>query len=851
MTGQQAKIIVGPGSLFELAESWSLAGLLGDFAWLDSEFLSGGIPNSEWQTITARVLELGRGSSEQRLMEYLSRLEGITSVLVLWIRAPEEEVAEGFGSVEWLMTRAFPHVTSRVRIDLINPTEMGELGVPTSRQGWEQFVIATQDHPEVDQADSGWLPVKDAVAIHTVGALAGILSGATMIVHSSPDRPPRFVHAFSRHVGGGQRAHVAATSYFDDQLPNFDATDISPQSFAHPLKSEEMVDGCISWVQTAHGGVLSYETPVSDSAHEKLLTRLNLRLAGWVVAFRQLVSSQPVDVVKQKQNQLESLIADHEEQLEQISSQEGSRPASTVWNSLLRLITSMVDGGSPPVGFSRSEWVDQQLVLSPSMVDPEPEYRLHQYPEDFCEQFPQFQSNPPLAIADSAIAEVGSLLQNAPEPLISVSKGVSFSKAVRTTNDSDASLRDQQKKELAEDWQLLMEEAERQSLTPPVRLVDRLYLGFLRDSLYSRLNGKRWQELATAPWTVRTGGARARAAFLVSLGFVVSSLGLSLWPRFRDQINEASLGLFGSSVPEALGWAFGPLVGLGLAAWGIGVLAAALRKQLLDIENQMRIRQLLFDRSYYAYENAGRLDHVVRIFGLWWTIFQQLHRGPGDPSVGEQSGLPIIPASLQFAEPAIHVNFEPLMIAKSGTEIGWRSRSIESLATTSLSNYKDVDYHDSIEALCSDLGTSEGALHRLARDLITGAIWEEWRGKEINRLSTRILDGLVSPENKVMPDSNQTVRDFLGEVQRDAQIIPGIHQIPETAREISVETIMFSTDGSFYGDVSGPSLISRGPVNGAAAVLIVLAEVPPRSPDKLGSSSSDSDQFFSDGDFVL
>lgn len=849
MTGQ-AKLVIGPAALFPRVDTWSRAGLLAGFAWVDAETVADGLSLEQWQTVDARRVEPGRGGQQQRLMDYLAHLESTSSVVALWLRSPESDAAAGLASIEEFLQRVFPSITSRVRIDVINPAFVGQGFVPHAVQGWDQYLIATQDHPEVDQPDSGWTLVKDAVALHTAAALAGVLGGTAEIAASEARSRPRFVHVFSRHVGGGRRARLAAARYLDEQLPTFDAADIDPQHFGRPLKPSQVVDDCVAWLESASDGALRYTTPPPVICGQELAAEVPVPLNGWGLALTQLVSQEPIEALARKQADLAEQDDWQTQDLAKAAAKEGARPSAEVWRTVFRLITSVVDGGAPPPGFQRPNWVDRELVLQPELVDPDPAYQACNYPRELLEAYPPFQTCPPLPIGESAVADVTERLKAGPAPFEIDAEQRRNAKAIGDINTRDESIRDRQATQLRELWQKSREECKSEPAAPPLRLVDRVFRDVLRDSLLARQDGDRWRELAITPWTPDISRARRRAIALVLAGLAVIAGWTALFSILGDQINALSIQLVGSPLPGALGYALGWFIGVPLVLFGVGGLADAVRDQLLAAENSSRIRRCLTDRALTAYAEAGRLDHVARIFGLWWTIFRQLHQRSINEPLVEPPADPEVPASLQTAEPAIHVNFEPLLFAKASTEIGWRSAMIASLTSACLAHYTDSDYQDAVTELCADLGLPEGVLHRLARDLVTGAIWDEWRQTEIDRVSERILDGLVTPANRVDTPSGQTVATFLGEVLRPTSIVPGIHQLPQHVFGTPVSTRLFATEPAGASTTPPCLPLEQTPINGAAAVHVAFADVPTTSPRRALSNEND-EETFSDDDLLL
>lgn len=866
---QQAKLVIGPEALAPLVSEWSQVGLLGEFAWLDAEAVGTGLSSAAWQTVEARIMTPGVGCVPQRLMEYLSMREGVSSVLALWLRPPEEALAPGLQDAEAFLQRVFPRVMARVRIDLINPCELGQADIPEPVQGWEQFVIATQDNPELSQPDSGWSLTKDAAAVHTLAALAGVLGGVTVVEPLGSANKPRFVHVFSRHVTGGRNARIEATHYQDDKLPRFDASDIVPQRYGRPLKPTEMVDDCITWLESAHSGGLSYAEPQPSLINE-IPPAPRLPYAAWGEAVRQMFMGEPSPALARAAAVIAKEAAGLTTELETAAKKEGDRPHADVWKAAFQLVTGIVDGGTVPSGYTRPVWTDQELVLSPADVDPNPGYELSDYPMALIEEYPQFQVGPPVQIADSAVSEAVERLDGGSSPFAwrseedgtatseakdSRRKRVSDNKAIPTSfiegpppgtpprdplgaaaaasvNRSDQVARQRQAEGLAARWRAALpadsetsgEEGDKSQHAvdpgPPTSLIDRLFRDLVRDSLKARADGARWHELALRLWKPALGMARRWAWTLASLGTAIIGAWSWVWNYydFPDPVTWLN---------DPIGYALGWFVGLPLILGGVGFLASAIRHQYATAHYQRALRRLLGERALTAYAEAGRLDHAVRIFGQWWSIYRELHRGaPADPPE-ELPPVPALPASLQTGDPSVHINFQALKLAKAATEIGWRSAMVRSLNATCMSRYDDQVFEDPLGALMADRGLVEGALFRLARDLASGAIWTDWRRAEIERVTGRILDGLVAPATRIDSQSGQTVSEFLAEVLAAPGITPGIHQgVPHQA---AVEF--------FLGVTPNASQAARGLqtqhltgtwLTGASAVHVAWADVPTR-----------------------
>ena len=832
---RQAKLVVGPSRLRTLAQSWAEYGLLGEVAWLDSDAEEGvdspaaGLPPEAWQSVRAHVLRPGERAEHVRLMHYLSTLDGATSTLLLWIRRAGDDAAAGLRSAEGFLLQAFPGSLKRERIDLIEPVDLTDRRLPAAPQGWTQYLIATQDNPELANVDAGWTHTSDAVAVHTIAALAGVLGGASGIVGAEATPPPRFVQVFSRHVQGGRAALDEAREYVDTRLPSFSAGDVSPQQFGVPLKPSEEVDRCLDWLRQFRGGQLRYRRPPKAALSDLTADE---RVAGgyWGLAIRHLFGA-PLTDRDRLQRRIVVFCADAEDELDAVRVEEGTRPGPEVWRDATRLLTGVVDGGTLPDDFVRASWQGQQLVLAPRFIEPDPMLRRADYDETLLDEVPQLQTSPPLPIARNAIDQAVSSLRNAPPLAVGIEarRGmvelVALDQRLRADQaDSLAAVR------LSEVEGASGEQASDDRQGPqdqPGRLADRLLRDVLRDAVEAWRDGARWQRLATADWGARVGRIGTWPRILGVIGAVIALTGVSIWANVREAVNVALVQAGAEPIPAALGFAVALGGGLAVVVAAVGMLASRIRKCLADLRLELRLRERLRDDAETAYREGQRLDHALRIYSMWWWIFSELYgrRAPAEPEAAPDQ--PRVPASLQIAVPHVHANYSPVMIAKAATDVGWRGKAVSDLAATSLAKYRDADYSKPDDALYEDRGLSEGALHRLGRDLETGLIWSEWREREVTRISHRIRDELVVAEARVDHPTGQTVEEFLGEVLREPDVIPGVNQVDTGTFAPIVESLISMTDNMHGLEYEGSAAKIEGtwPI-GTAAVHVLLTPIP-------------------------
>lgn len=832
---RQAKLVIAPESLRPLAAGWSEYGLTGEVAWLDSEGIGVGLTLSQWQTAQAWVLRPGYPPLKRRLMEYLSALEGVRSTLVVWLRSPAD-IAAGLASVEDFIQFALPSNLQRVRMDLINPDELGEAKLPPAVQGWRQYVIATQDNPEPGSPDAGWEPTRAAVAIHSLFALAGALGGDSVVSGDTAERP-QFVLAFSRHLSGGREARATALRYLDEELPTSDASDVARQRFIQPLQPELEVDRALEWLRGVGNGALRYTPPLPIDPRRGLTPAVEVRYEGWLLAFQQLLRTA---LPRGLDAQLGALARQREDiatRLLNAQSEEGERPSREVWQSVFRLITCIVDGGAEPVGFRRQMRTQRELVLPAGTVDPEPSFEPASYSNEATLALPQLQSLPPWPIAQDALHGAASTLAESSPPLADQSNPGSIGQLVRIINSQDSDIRTQQANGLA--GLQLIEGDQDPPVTPkPERLVDRLYRDVLQDCIRAQKDSVRWHELALSDWRMSLKPGRLTAWLLILAGVAVGGAGSWAWSQFGHDWN-VQLAMSGyEPIPVAIGYAVPITLALLLMATGLAGLAARIRRLFLDARHQLELRELLAERAEFAYREHARLDHAARIMGHWWTIFRRLYRTLDSEPVPQPPSPPEVPASMQLGAPTVHANYAPTMVAKAAaTSPGWRARLVFELAKLSLSKYHDVAYGEPDPELFDDSGMPEGALDRVARDLGEGSVWPEWHEREVGLIAGRLRDLMLHSEMAVDRPAGQTVAEFLGEALQAAEVLPGIHQWPVGQPEPKIEARFATTENAQHFPGEQPrQRIKEAWTTGAVAVQLAFAPLPAAKTDRSTTS---------------
>lgn len=848
----EAKVIIAPGRLRPATERWSKYGLLAEFAWLDSERVAGGPTPQQWQSIQAQVMVPGDGAVTKSLLEYLGGVGRVTSTMLLWLRSATDDVTAGQLSAESFLQTTLPGDMRRSLLDVIEPHDLGVEELPQPLQGWNQFVIAAQDHRDLDGIDMGWTQRREAVAVHTIAALGRVLGARVPVPRQGADGSAQFVHAFSRVVTGGHDVRRQSHWYLDQELPRFDATSVQPADFGTPLHPDQMVEQALTWTRDAEDGGLRYTRPPPISVHQAKQKETSWSVEFWSAALDLLGLSSADSAVAERREVIDRIRQDIADRLEIKRKEEGEKPPALAWELVFRMATSIIDGGPVPRGYERPVSLKQQLVLAPEHVEPDRGYQTHQYPTSLFETMPELRwGGPPIPIAESAVSQLADVLQEAPPPIAAATPDTPdvprlghFRKVI---DAMDMSMRQEQADQLRS-TRLRDKASEDEGVEsgPPRRLLDLLYREIVRDCLHAWRDGERWRQLAAADWG-QTGSRKLWSRLTALVGLAVAVGACAFWNRQHVDINVQLVQAGNSAVPVGVGYGVAILAGAAIMLAALVRHAITRRRRVVDTALEIDLRQRLGHLAEMAYDSHSRLEHAMRIFGLWWVILRNTYRQDQAKTDDTDPDLPETPRSLAVAEPEIHINYANLLQAAGSTDIGWRSETVIDLAATSLSKYLDDETHviatqamarqqrsvgrEKLAAvLFADMGTAEGPLFRVARDLETNAVRDEWRRRETARIAAGLKASLTDLDQVVVPvdhsaltpaiADSRTLEAFLKEVMGDAQIQPGTGQV-EGGTDLSVTSSTYATT-PIGNLVATDALV-------AASVHLALAPVPTSS----------------------
>ncbi|HMR47758.1 MAG TPA: hypothetical protein PKE40_00685 [Arachnia sp.] len=799
-----AAVLIGSPALGELAQRWVAAGLMGPVIHLDRATVAAPMDISSWQSAEGTLCSAD-GASPVRVQETLASEGALRGITAVWVRDDTEDVAAGMHSVGTFARRIIHQGTSPRLFDLIAPTRADGVDVTRHTQGWQQLVVVPEDRPELASPDAGWLDRRDAVLLHVAAAALGRLGGVSEPLPTGSTADPRAVSVWSRHGLGGETLRREAVAFLDRRLPGFCAPDIKPRQYAVFAEQWDHAETIVDWLRQRHDGQLSYTraspAPPNLDPYADAASPTSVPVAG-----RRAKMDEGEPLGPAEREALWCRSADQE--LHKIRKSAGKIPPSALWRDTVQLLTTSVDGGELPEGFTRYEAHDHLLVVQPHVAGPDRELLLEDYPEHE-EEIPELASSPPKQLAGEALATTAQELWDGAGSAVAFP--VLRGKPPRHHGALLDELTDGDREE---------QKAQRERLlavgldgTPAQRSVaDSLWTTIMADAIRSRLDAERWHKAAVADWPVR--GRKVTPLSLA--GWILCGLATAFaagWLLSGDAMNElvGNLGL-GPWDPAVLG-----LSSLGVA---IGSAAAAflLRPRRMDDGYwhwRMALRLVLKQRAEGAYDSTRRLSNSLQIYTQWWQVLRDIFPYHEEEDDKGHRGELIVPRALQHGHVEVHEPYRDLVLSQAGVEPGWRWEALAQLAPLAYAKYGDESHEDALDAAFEDYGYSEGALHRLRRDL-PGA-WKELRACWIHRAVLKAKDGLVGPASRIGGEhSPQLLSSFLDEVREGTApvswpALEGMVQGPET-------TIAASTQP---GDATTASITPTAPAL-ASAMLVVL-----------------------------
>lgn len=782
-----AVIVVADEALCLLAQGWASVGFLAESLWLDRSVVRQGLSRSEWQVVEAQLLD-HRPSHPVSLQHFLADEDHLDEVTVAWVRGSEDDDRGGMDSLAAFIRRLINTSITPAWRDVIVPTSLDALTTPAPVNPWVQVVVAPEDHADLDSADAGWVGREDATTLHVVAALVGRLGGP----HAAPG-PPRspgrqIATCVSRIVVGAEQAQARAAHYLDESLPTFTACDVRPRFHEYLADQGAEVERAVAHVMSVAEGCLDYLAkpplqPSAITAFPETRPEPPTPPHPWRRTVREFLTGRdPYEDAWARTDQdgnplhprgwEQRMVPEAQALLGAAANDPGTIPPPAVWASLIRLTTSLADGGQPPDGYEPVVTHGRRGVVSLARVMP------GAFPDDAAWTAEQRTTMPELAhrlppalVAASTDAVLVELAART-RPIGADGCGRAVSALAAHLNDTDDTQQAQQAEQLRS---LRSEGSPNTSGQEPTPFFDRVLQLILTNSIRARLVSQRLHALAVAEWPQprwTTGRVRAFTGALSAIAL----LGLGLWAAFYDDFDEWMASQGNDAPPAALvGAALLALLVLSLIGGYLTTLRV-IRERDSYWRWRMRARIGLTDRAVAAYGEHARLENALRIVSLWRTIVAGILPNAQSPAEHPQPHVPPgLPYALGWVRPRLHQPYQQLVEHGAGAEPGFRQTILEAVADHVLSQYHDVEVTGPFLALCEDTGYREGDLDRVARDL--AGSWEAWRAKEVERIAGKVRAAIAVADTPVAREGSADRTElaaYLSEIDGQVTFTPGL-----------------------------------------------------------------------------
>lgn len=788
-----AVIVVCPAEVREAAEGWGRAGLIADSFWVSSDEAAH-IDLDNPNRVTARRIRPGVVHDPAPLALALHELGALDEVRVAWIRPPVDTLSQSLKSLERLLRELIPPDQNNW-LDIVVPTRRTDRTVAPLPGQWVQLRVLPEDRSAPDVTDAGWDLDLD-VALHAALVVIGILGGTFRKVPwamRSADHHHE-LRVFSRVVLGAANTEPEARRFVAQTMPLASAATFFSSSYLE-LDDEEsraLVHNAVTHMLSLDSAALSYADPAPSHLIEPP------RLSVWqhlVVLFRFLghclavlvgVRRAPkVDIgskfdftdlgynVRDTPTPTEvdatprmldfdaldaALAAEARRVLEQLDrdlQQETPTSPARAWRTLVRLATSLNDGGSRPDGWDPPENHHRQPVLAAPWVQPTAR-------EPVSTQIPELSvaRNPAVAVlAVNDARRVRNVSLVAPDDTGDV---------VATAHELVDSGNAQDRDRLAEQ----IDELESPVGPEPVSFLDRLSGRLIGAGLRARLDAERWSEFATAPTqpdrpTLLAAERRFRKRTFIGLGATAGGgVAWGLVAKFFHAALPAWL-----SMPVGFG-----LIGTVAAVyllWTCYSYFKAYSSYLERGRRRIELRRIWLERACIALREAFRLREPRRIHTKWLDLLSAIF--PYDDTSISRPARPMPARPPKGAAVAVPVYTDAEMtawLAEEGAVPGWRQAAFHAMAAAALEKPEE----DAVKLLVEDSGLKGGPLHDMWQR--RNALWERHAAALRSQLAGDIAGRMVdSPDRAVsvlMPDTGNRPGSTIGTFSEEPW--PGEHR---------------------------------------------------------------------------
>lgn len=784
-----AVVVVSASDLRDDALVWGQAGLVADSFWVAADE-AGQIDPDKPNSISAqRILprEIGEPAP---LASSLADLGQLDEIRVAWIRPPEPELSEAMKELQQLLREILPPDLTRW-LDIVVPSARTDVTVAPLPGQWLQLRVVAEDRSGPLVTDAGWDLDLD-VPLHSALVAAGILAGTFKRLPWGAQSAAEHYEfrAFSRLVLGAREADVESDRFVAQTIPQSSAGSFHPTRYLE-LEGEaaqRLLGEAVTYAMGLDSATLGYNDP--ESSRFRPPARLTLvqhlvaffRFLGFGLLVMMGRKAEPLGVVDSKfdfddlgYNVDKSTRAigrgvkipdfdalDREAAgaagrdlaaLERELRRDPPMPPSRVWRSLIRLATSINDGGANPDGWDPPEHQDRKPVLPAELVQPSPASAAASETPELAEA-----RNP--AIAALAIEEARRQRNTplaAPDDISSV---VATAQRLAAAGN-------------ARDGARLQEQLNGLSVSNGARaisLLDRIAGSVTGAAIRARLDVERWSDWATRPsddgsldWNKeerrfrrRTFVGMAICAVLVVILAVVSS-------STRDVLPEWAT--------PPLGFVLVGVFAVLFVLWSVYVFFRAHSAFLERGRRRLEVRRRWLERAQVAMQEHARLRVATMLMARWLDILATLYP-PSEVVVHpiNRTMPATVPKGMASAMPIYSDEEMSQWLVGEAAEVGWRWRALGEVAASATG----LTAADSVKELVEDDGLKGGSLADLwqRRQGLWTDYARELRATVSGDVARHFLEGDGREVQVVAPTSrcNQPVRftEFDGEPWPDA-----------------------------------------------------------------------------------
>lgn len=753
-----AVVVVSPSDVRDDALVWGQAGLVADSFWVSSDD-AGKIDPDRPNSVSAQRILPRDVQDPAPLALSLAELGSLDEIRVAWIRPPEPELSEAMKGLEQLLREMLPPDVTRW-LDIVVPAARTDATVAPLPGQWLQLRILAEDRSAPDVTDAGWdldLDVPLHSALIAVGILAGTFERLPWGAESAAEHYE--FRTFSRLVLGALEADVEADRFIAQTIPRSSAGSFYPARYLE-LESEaahRLLAEALTYILELDSATLSYNDPEpSRFQPPPSLTRFQhlmafFRFLGFGLLLLMGLKAEPEAVVHSKYDfddlgynvdkptpaidwgvkipDFDALDAEAAEEarkdltaLDRQLRRDPPMPPSRVWRSLIRLVTSINDGGAEPDGWDPPEHQDRKPVLPAEMVQPSAASPV-------TSDIPELGEARNAGIAAAAISEARRR-RNTPLVALDDATGVVVT-AQRLASEGN----ERDNVRLEEQLSILSAPAG----VGASSLLDKIGSRVIGAAIRARFDAARWTEWATGPsegdpldWSKAERKFRKRTL----IGIAVCVVLALIW---------AAVSYFARNVLPA--WLTAPVgfIAVGALAvlfllWSLYAFFRVYSAFLERGRRRLEVRRRWLERAQVAMREHARLRIARVLITKWLDILASIYP-PSDTTVEsiDRTMPATAPKGMATALPIYTEREITKWLIDEGAEVGWRMRSLERLASDAM----EASAADSVKKLVEDDGLRGGPLADIwdrRTDLWT-AHASELRAEVSGDVARRFLEG--------------------------------------------------------------------------------------------------------------